>query len=79
MGGLIAYSLALGADFAERGTYAVIPDADYPPLRQRMVLLKQASAGAERFYQYLQSAAARAIFTKHGYAVPAIAVPAQQR
>jgi hypothetical protein len=38
-GGLLAYSLVIGAGLADRGTYAVIPDADYPPLRQRMVLL----------------------------------------
>ena len=34
--------------FAERGTYAVIPDADHPPLRQRMVLLKRAGADRRR-------------------------------
>ena len=28
--------------FADRGTYAVIPPSDHPPLRQRMVLLKRA-------------------------------------
>ena len=43
VGGLIAYSLVLGPGFADRGTYAVIPERDHPPLRQRMVLLKQAS------------------------------------
>ena len=44
VGGLIAYSLVLAPDFGDRGTYAVIPDADYPPLRQRMVLLKRREA-----------------------------------
>jgi molybdate transport system substrate-binding protein len=70
VGGLIAYSLVLAPDFGDRGTYAVIPDADYPPLRQRMVLLKRASPTATRFYEYVLSDAARAIFRKHGYAVP---------
>jgi molybdate transport system substrate-binding protein len=70
VGGLIAYSLVLAPGFADRGTYAVIPDADYPPLRQRMVLLKRASPTTAQFYSYLQGAAARAIFRKHGYAVP---------
>jgi molybdate transport system substrate-binding protein len=70
VGGLIAYSLVLAADFGDRGTYAVIPDADYPALRQRMVLLKRATPAATQFYQYLLSDAARAIFRKHGYAVP---------
>lgn len=70
VGGLIAYSLVLAPDFGDRGTYAVIPDADYPPLRQRMVLLKRATPAATQFYQYVLSDAARAIFRKYGYAVP---------
>jgi molybdate transport system substrate-binding protein len=48
----------------------VIPDADYPPLRQRMVLLKRASPIAAQFYDFVLGDAARAIFRKHGYAVP---------
>src|SRR5262245_54319736 len=51
VGGLVAYSLVLAPDFGDRGTFAVIPDADYPPLRQRMVLLKRAGTVAERFYR----------------------------
>ena len=70
VGGLIAYSLVLGPGFADRGTYAVIPEADHPPLRQRMVLLKRAGPVAARFYAYLQGDAARAILRKHGFAVP---------
>jgi molybdate transport system substrate-binding protein len=70
VGGLIAYSLVLAPGFGDRGTYAVIPDADYPPLRQRMVLLKHASPTATQFYHYVLGDAARSIFRKHGYAVP---------
>jgi molybdate transport system substrate-binding protein len=70
VGGLIAYSLVLAPNFGDRGTYAVIPDADYPALRQRMVLLKRASPTAAQFYAYVLGDAARAIFRKHGYAVP---------
>jgi molybdate transport system substrate-binding protein len=70
VGGLVAYSLVLSPGFAERGTYALIPDADYPPLRQRMVLLKRAGAVAAQFYAYLQSEPARAILRTHGYGVP---------
>ena len=69
-GGLVAYSLVLGPGFADRGTYAVIADADHPPLRQRMVLLKRAGPTAAQFYTYLQSEAARVLFRKHGYGVP---------
>jgi molybdate transport system substrate-binding protein len=70
VGGLIALSLVLSPEFADRGTYAVIPDADYPPLRQRVVLLKRAGPVAARFYTYLRSGAARVILRKHGFAVP---------
>ena len=70
VGGLLAYSLVVAPDFGDRGTYAVIPDADYPALRQRMVLLKRASPTAAQFYEYILSDAARAIFRKHGYGVP---------
>jgi molybdate transport system substrate-binding protein len=70
VGGLVAYSVVLGPGFAHRGTYAVIPESDHPPLRQRMVLLRRAGAAATQFYAYLQGAAARAILRKHGYGVP---------
>jgi molybdate transport system substrate-binding protein len=70
VGGLVAYSLVLGPGFADRGKSAVIPDTDHPPLRQRMVLLKRASATAAQFYTYLQRDTARAILRKHGYGVP---------
>jgi molybdate transport system substrate-binding protein len=70
VGGLIAYSVVLGIDFAERGTYALVPAADHPPLRQRMVLLKPAGPVASRFFAFVQSEAARAILQKHGFGVP---------
>jgi molybdate transport system substrate-binding protein len=70
IGGLVAYSLVLGPGFGERGTHALIPEADHPPLRQRMVLLKNAGETTIAFYSYLQGEKARAVFDKHGYGVP---------
>jgi molybdate transport system substrate-binding protein len=70
VGGLIAYSLVLAPGFADRGAYAVIAEADHEPLRQRMVLLKKAQPVVVQFYDYVRSAAARAILRKHGYGVP---------
>jgi molybdate transport system substrate-binding protein len=70
VGGLVAYSLVLAPGLAGRGTHALIPEADHPPLRQRMVLLKQAGQAAVEFYGYLQGDASRALFRKHGYGVP---------
>lgn len=70
VGGLIAYSLVLGPEFASRGTYAVIPDADYPPLRQKMVLLRRAGPVAAAFVDFMTSPPAQAILKKHGFSVP---------
>jgi molybdate transport system substrate-binding protein len=70
VGGLIAYSLVQSPGFADRGSSVVIPAADHPPLRQRMVLLKRAGRVAEEFYAYLQSPSARDVFVRHGYSAP---------
>ncbi len=70
VGGIIAYSLALAPNLKDRGTYALIPDADHAPLRQRMVLLKRAGPVVERFYRYLQEAPARASLERYGFALP---------
>ena len=70
VGGLVAYSLVIAPEVASRGRYVLVPAADHPPLHQRMVLMAQASATAERFYRYVQGPAARAIFTKYGFGVP---------
>jgi molybdate transport system substrate-binding protein len=70
VGGIIAYSLALAPNVRRRGAFALIPDADHPPLRQRMVLLERAGPVAERFYRYLQEPSARAILERYGFALP---------
>jgi molybdate transport system substrate-binding protein len=70
VGGIIAYSLALAPDVRSRGAFALIPDSDHPPLRQRMVLLKRAGPVVDRFYRYLQQPAARAILERFGFALP---------
>jgi molybdate transport system substrate-binding protein len=70
VGGLIAYSLVKEPAFAQRGRYALVPQADHPPLRQRMVLLKRATPVVEQFYAYMQGAAARAVLINNGYEVP---------
>jgi molybdate transport system substrate-binding protein len=70
VGGLIAYSIVRSPEFANRGTSALIPAADHPPLHQRMVLLKRAGPVATQFYAYMQSASARSILRKSGYEVP---------
>lgn len=70
VGGIIAYSLAVAPNLQGRGTYAIIPDSDHPPLRQRMVLLKRAGTVVERFHAYLQTPGARATFERYGFTLP---------
>jgi len=70
-GGIIAYSLALAPNVAALGTSAVLPEDWHSPLRQRMVLLKNASPRMEAFHDYLQQPAAQAILSRYGFALPA--------
>lgn len=69
-GGIVAYSLALAPALRERGTFVLLPETLHAPLRQRMVLLEQASPAAERFYDYLRSPASRAILREYGFVLP---------
>lgn len=69
-GGIIAYSLALAPRVKALGSFALIPAQWHAPLRQRMVLLKNAGPVAERFFAYVQQPAARAIFRKYGFVLP---------
>jgi len=71
VGGIIAHSLVLAPPLRGQGQYALIPESDHPPLRQRMVLLKRAGPTADDFYRYLQQPAAREIFQRFGFALPA--------
>ena len=69
-GGIIAYSLALAPEVQKRGSFALIPQDWHAPLRQRMVLLKNAGPVAEQFFAYMQSPPARAIMVRYGFILP---------
>ena len=69
-GGIVAYSLALSPRVSALGAFALIPQDWHAPLNQRMVLLKNAGPAAARFYDYLQTPAARAIFREYGFVLP---------
>ena len=69
-GGIIALSLAMAPPMRSRGRYALLPASLHAPLRQRMVLLKGATPGAERLYAHLRSDAARAILARYGFGLP---------
>ena len=65
--GITALSLALAPELATRVRYVLLPDALHAPVRQRMVLLKNAGPAARAFYEFLQSPAAKAVLTRYGY------------
>jgi molybdate transport system substrate-binding protein len=69
-GGIIALSLALSPELARRGGYALLPASLHAPLRQRMVLLANASPDSIRLYEYLRSSASRAILARYGFELP---------
>ena len=69
-GGIVALSLAMSPQMKKFGRFAVIPAAWHTPLKQRMVLLKNANATAHSFYRYLQSPAARAVMRRYGFELP---------
>jgi molybdate transport system substrate-binding protein len=69
-GGIIAYSLALAPNVSERGTFELIPEEWHQPLRQRMALLQNAGPVAEAFYDFMNTAEARAIMERYGFGLP---------
>jgi molybdate transport system substrate-binding protein len=69
-GGIFAYSLAVSPEVSSLGSYALIPVDWHAPLRQRMVLMKNAGDVARSFYAYVQSPATRAILRKYGFVLP---------
>lgn len=70
-GGIVAWSLAKSPEVARLGSAALIPESWHPPLRQRMALTRKAGNEARRFYDYLQQPAARTVFERYGFSLPA--------
>jgi molybdate transport system substrate-binding protein len=69
-GGIFAYSLALSPAVSKLGTFTLLPMELHEPLRQRMVLLKDAGDNAKAFYRFLQTPRARAVFQQYGFVLP---------
>lgn len=68
--GMTALSLALAPEVAAHsGTYWLLPDNLHTPLKQRMVLLKNAQPAAKSWFEYLQTSEAKALLAKYGFAV----------
>jgi molybdate transport system substrate-binding protein len=69
-GGIVALSLALAPQVARLGDFQLIPAAWHLPLRQRMVLTRDAPPALHAFYDYLSTPAAQAVMTRHGFEMP---------
>ncbi|MCC5882564.1 MAG: molybdate ABC transporter substrate-binding protein [Halomonas sp.] len=69
-GGLVAWSLAVAPQLAERSEYVLIPEAWHDPLVQRMALVKGAGDTARAFYAWLQEDEARTILSRYGFRLP---------
>lgn len=66
-GGIFAYSLVFDPQIKGKGKFVLLPECLHSPIRHKMVLLKNASPTAQAFYDYLQSAPARIIFSEYNF------------
>jgi molybdate transport system substrate-binding protein len=71
-GGIVPLSLSKAPQVSRLGTFAPIPAEWHTaePLKQRMVLLKDAGGVAAAFYRYVQRPAAREVFVRYGFVLP---------
>jgi molybdate transport system substrate-binding protein len=60
----------LAPALAKLGRHVVLPAALHDPLRQRMVLMRQAGASARALYAHMQQPEARAVLRRYGFALP---------
>ncbi len=69
-GGIVSYAQVAGPALKGKVRFALIPADWHAPLRQRMVLMRNAGPVAVSFYRYLQSPIGRGILTRYGFGVP---------
>ena len=67
--GITALSLAMAPEIAAQGRHVVLPASLHAPLRQRMVLTKQAGPAARALYDHLRSPRAQETLQKYGFAI----------
>lgn len=67
--GITALSLALGSEVARQGRHIALSERLHAPLRQRMVLMRQASPAALQLYEFLQGRGARELLQRYGFTV----------
>jgi molybdate transport system substrate-binding protein len=72
--GFTSQSLLMDGNATTQLYWAAVDKKLYSPIQQGMVILKHAAennpVSSQKFYKYLQSSSAKAIFKKYGYIVP---------
>lgn len=68
--GISALSLALSPNVVKQSKHVLVPDNLHKPLRQKMVLLKNANQNSKEFYEYIQTPKSKEIFKRYGFVVP---------
>lgn len=72
--GFIAKSFVMASETAGKGKWVEVPEESYEPMAQGLVILKHAAtANAEasrKFYGFVLSEKARAIFARNGFKLP---------
>ena len=71
--GIVALSLALAPGLKDKGKYAEIPAADYPPIEQAALILKssQQKVTARAFLAFVKSPEVVDLLKTYGFSVPA--------
>jgi molybdate transport system substrate-binding protein len=72
--GFIAKSIAIAPELAGKGHWVTLPKESYTPIGQAVVILKHGSEtqpeASRKFFEFLFTTKARAIFEKYGYLLP---------
>jgi molybdate transport system substrate-binding protein len=68
--GITAASLALAPAVVVQTRHLLLPDALHQPLRQRMVLTRNARPAARALYEHLQGVEARGVLARFGFSAP---------
>ena len=68
--GIVALSLALSPNMKDKGRYAEIPTADYPPIEQACVILKSSKQKdvAKAFLNFVKTPDVSKLFRNYGFA-----------
>ena len=68
--GFTALSLAMSPELMKTTSYSTLNHSFYEPIKQRMILMKNAPVEAVDLYRFMQSAQAKSILHKYGYTTP---------